>query len=70
MFTEALMDEKTEFLHLMLLNGVVLTEYLTVGRLRHLYNTVSIYECIHLALETNNILHAVRILFRNLQFGL
>ena len=43
MFTEALLNEKTEFLHLMILNGVLLTEYLTVRQLRHLYNTVIIF---------------------------
>ena len=40
--TEALMDDKVNFVRLLLQNGLVMQEYLTVSRLRHLYNTVSL----------------------------
>ncbi|XP_022255565.1 transient receptor potential cation channel trpm-like [Limulus polyphemus] len=36
--TEALVMDRVEFVKLLLLNGVVMKDYLTVGRLRHLYN--------------------------------
>jgi hypothetical protein len=46
--TEALVDDKVSFVRLLLQNGLVMHEYLTVSRLRHLYNSVSLLESIEI----------------------
>ncbi len=39
--TTALIEDKVNFVRLLLQNGVTMEEYLTVGRLRDLYNMVN-----------------------------
>jgi len=38
LMTMALLEEKVEFVKLFVINGLVISEYLTVSNLRHLYN--------------------------------
>ena len=39
--TQALVENKVDFVKLLLQNGIIMREYLTVDRLEHLYNSVS-----------------------------
>ena len=40
--TQALIEDKVDFVRLLLQNTVVMKEYLTISRLRKLYNKVSL----------------------------
>ncbi len=44
--TQALVEDKVDFVRLLLQNGIVMKEYLTVPRLRRLYNDVSYSQAI------------------------
>ena len=50
--TTALLEDKVDFVRLLLQNGVVMREYLTIDRLRSLYNSVS-----QIDIEGNNALY-------------
>ncbi|GFO25838.1 transient receptor potential cation channel subfamily m member 3-like [Plakobranchus ocellatus] len=50
--TEALVENKVDFVKLLLNNGIIMQEYLTVGRLEHLYNSIPKHSYLSLILKT------------------
>ncbi|GFS07559.1 transient receptor potential cation channel subfamily M member 3-like [Elysia marginata] len=50
--TQALVENKVDFVKLLLNNGIIMQEYLTVGRLEHLYNSIPKHNYLYMILNT------------------